>query len=110
MALRAALVQEAHLAMRLKLFWPAADLFLETTLPALFFFKSALVRPPEVLALDPLKTELMARFPLAVMDFFMAIFFMDIFFMDILAPIFIAFMEAIFIIFAMVERGGGFKQ
>merc|ERR1719199_178575 len=71
-------------------FFAAADAFLETTLPALFFMRSDFCRPPEVFALAPRNTVLFARLPLAMTDFFMARFFMPFFIMDFMP--FIAFM------------------
>merc|ERR1719394_1826716 len=55
------------------------EALIETILPALFFFRSDFLRPPEVFTLVPLKTEALPRLPLAMTDFFMAIFFMPIF-------------------------------
>merc|ERR1719213_1046327 len=75
------------------LFLDAADIALETTLPALFLVSLSLVRPPEVLALVPLKTEDLARLPLAMLLFFMAFFMAFIVFIAFMA--FIAFMTFI---------------
>merc|ERR1719188_692141 len=109
MALRAAFTAAPQAAILLApfLFLAAAEALADTTLPALFFLRSDFLSPPEVFSLVSRKTEDFARLPLAMTDFFIAIlrifmeaiFFMAIFFMDILA---------IFIIFAMVGREGGF--
>merc|ERR1719420_32104 len=108
--LRAALTAapQAEITLAPLLFLEAAERFTETILPRLFFFRSDFFRPPEVLALVPLKTEDLARLPLATVDFFMTIFFI-IFMEAIFLAIFIFmdfFMDIFFIILAMVAEGG----
>merc|ERR1719476_633868 len=102
--LRAALKEADHLEMCLKAFLPAADALTDTILPVLFFFKLDFVRPDWVLTFVPLKTDTLARLPLAMTDFFMAIFFMPIaifiFFMDIFMAM--AFID-IFIFIAILS-------
>merc|ERR1719491_2232474 len=81
-------------------FLARSEAFFETILPALFFFRSDFLRPPEVFSLVPLKTEDLPRLPLAMTDFFMAIF---IFMLAI-------FMAAIFIILAIFKGGVCYKS
>merc|ERR1719148_650234 len=47
-------------------FLARSEAFFETILPALFFFRSDFLRPPEVFSLVPLKTEDLPRLPLAM--------------------------------------------
>merc|ERR1719162_593148 len=78
-------------------FLARSEAFFETILPALFFFRSDFLRPPEVFSLVPLKTEDLPRLPLAMTDFFMAI----------MRAI---FMAAIFIILAIFKGGVCYKS
>merc|ERR1719253_1081964 len=48
-------------------FFAAAEAFFETTLPRLFLKRPSLVRPPLVLALEPLRTMALASLPLAIL-------------------------------------------
>merc|ERR1712051_890106 len=68
-ALRACFVASDHLfrALEAKLFLPCADADFATILPALFFTRDALVKPPVVFSLPPLNTTIRARLPLAIL-------------------------------------------
>merc|ERR1719428_2048895 len=48
-------------------FLPLAACFLETTLPALFFVRSLLVRPPTVFSFLPLSTSTFENLPFAIL-------------------------------------------
>merc|ERR1719162_1151497 len=85
-------------------FLARSEAFFETILPALFFFRSDFLRPPEVFSLVPLKTEDLPRLPLAMTDFFMAILRAIIIFMLAI------FMAAIFIILAIFKGGVCYKS
>merc|ERR1712194_754314 len=80
-------------------FLARSEAFFETILPALFFFRSDFLRPPEVFSLVPLKTEDLPRLPLAMTDFFIAI---------LRAIIFLAM--AIFIFLAIFKGGVCYKR
>merc|ERR1719491_2067826 len=83
-------------------FLARSEAFFETILPALFFFRSDFLRPPEVFSLVPLKTEDLPRLPLAMTDFFMA--------MAIFIFMLAIFMAAIFIILAIFKGGVCYKS
>merc|ERR1719148_220037 len=74
-------------------FLARSEAFFETILPALFFFRSDFLRPPEVFSLVPLKTEDLPRLALAIFIFMLAIF-----------------MAAIFIILAIFKGGVCYKS
>merc|ERR1711920_279708 len=77
-------------------FLEAADAFLLTILPDLFFTISDFARPLAVFTLVPRKTEALARLPLAILLTFIAFFFMAFFFIA-----FIAFMPFLIAAFFM---------
>merc|ERR1719469_623560 len=92
-------------------FLARSEAFFETILPALFFFRSDFLRPPEVFSLVPLKTEDLPRLPLAMTDFFMAILRAIIFLaMAIFIFMLAIFMAAIFIILAIFKGGVCYKS
>merc|ERR1719188_2102667 len=104
MALRAALTALIHFAMFLKFFLPRSELFLLTTFPFLFFFKSLFFKPPEVLALVPRKTRALAPRPLAILLTLFAFLFMPFFddFFFAFIVLLAAFLMLFFIDFAIV--------
>merc|ERR1719203_2130685 len=55
------------MALEAKFFLPRADADFATILPALFFTRDALVKPPVVFSLPPLKTTSRARLPVATL-------------------------------------------
>merc|ERR1719223_625081 len=89
-------------------FLRAADAFLDTTLPLLFFVSDACVRPPTVLAFLPEKTADLALLPFAMVLTRLAFMtcFMDFAPAFFIAPCFMAatfFMAAFFIGSAMAS-------
>merc|ERR1719204_1795579 len=67
-ALRAALTAMFHaLMLDAYLHFAAADIFLDTILPALFLVSPPLFKPPEVLSREPRKTRALAYLPLAIL-------------------------------------------